>query len=156
MQYPYSDEMMKYDFKVHRYILTEKCVFEELNIDMSERIRRGAINKQGMIGNLLNLASQHVYNFIHQHNNTQAVNYIMAKTPTARDVLKEAMKSQLMYLLSVGDLSISVDNEKRKLWFSETAKLALNAVLPETGTTLLYRGGYRFYNLDLSYEAQGY
>ena len=36
--YPFSDENMEYDYDSHRYVLTEKCVLDELNIDLLTRL----------------------------------------------------------------------------------------------------------------------
>ncbi len=38
MNEPYSDAYMRYDELKHRYILTPKCVLDELGIDMEARL----------------------------------------------------------------------------------------------------------------------
>lgn len=38
MNEPYSDAYMHYDELKHRYILTPKCVLDELGIDMEARL----------------------------------------------------------------------------------------------------------------------
>ena len=138
MKYPYSDEFMTYDKLTHRYTLTEKDVLDNLGINLSERV-----NSQTAIGNLLRMASLHVYSFIHKHNiANDGQDYVIAKTETGRKIIKEAMERQLTYILVVGDLTMSVDPTKSALWFDELAKEVLMQSIPEIRTSICYTGRF--------------
>ena len=60
-----------------------------------------------------------------------------------RAKIKEAMEQQLLYFLTVGDISKTTDAQKRALKFDETAKAILEEYIPELGTNLLYTGQIR-------------
>ena len=138
MNYPYADEYMIYDYETHRYILTEKCVLEELGINLAERSKN-----QVARANLLKLASAQVYRFIHEHNTANDFqDYVIAKTETGRKIIKEAMQHQLTYLMMVGDLSRSTDINKRMLWFDDNAKQTLYRPIPEIASSICYTGRF--------------
>ena len=136
MKYPYSDVFMTYDYKTHRYILTDKDVIENLSIDINHRLK-----DKNLVSNLLNQISLQVYSYIHQFNkNNKAQDFIIASTEDGRTIIKEAMEQQLIYFLSVGDLSRTPDENKRKFWFDEIAKQVLLRDIKEIGTTICYSG----------------
>lgn len=136
MQYPYSDRYMTFDEVSHRYILTVEDVFENLSINLSERINSENVRKR-----LLKHISNQIYNFIHSHNtNNDWQDYVIAKTESGRKIIKEAMEEQLIYFLTVGDLSRSLDKEERSIVIDEMAKECLLRTIPEIGTTILYTG----------------
>lgn len=138
MKYPHTDAYMVYDYKSHRYLLTEQDIEENLGINLAERNDNEVARR-----NLLNLCSQHVYNYIHSHNVSNAVqDYIIAKTATGRAIIKEAMEHQLVYIMTAGDLSRVPDVNLRALWFDEQAKQVLLKEIPEIGTTILYTGKF--------------
>ena len=144
MKYPYSDDFMYYDFNKHRYILTEKDVEVNLGIDLASRNENANVRRA-----ILNTVSEHVYNFIHSFNkNTTAQDYIIAKTKSGREIIKEAMENQLVYVLSAGDLSRVPDPNLRLLWFDEQAKQILFRDIPEIGTSICYAGSLSFIAID--------
>lgn len=140
--YPYSDEYMVFDNVTNHYILTEKYVTEILAIDLDERITdRTTINPQAMKNRLLRMASNHVYNFIHEHNiNAEMQDYWISVTPSLRPIIQQAMGEQLTYILQVGDLTRSADLSKRSVWFDKSAQDILAQTVPELGTSILYTG----------------
>ena len=144
MKYPLSDDYMTYDYKTHRYILTEKDVEENLGINLSLR------NENPIVRNaLLKTISNHVYNYIHAYNiNNILQDYIIAKTELGREIIKEAMENQLVYVLNVGDLSRVADVNLRPLWFDEQAKQSLFRVIPEIGTTICYSGRFMIKQIE--------
>lgn len=139
MKYPFTDDYMIYDHKTHRYTLTEKDVEETLGINLSLR------NENPIVRNaLLKTISNHVYNYIHSHNiDNLAQDYVIAKTKSGREIIKEAMENQLIYVLNVGDLSRVADVNLKPLWFDEQAKETLFRIIPEIGSSICYCG--RFY-----------
>lgn len=143
---PYSDDYMRYDYSSHRYVLTLKYATDVLGIDMERRIasNRGT-NKTAVINMQLNTVSLQIYNYLYAGtNNEKALQWIIAKSPTARQVIQDAMGQQLTYFLMVGDLSRSTKPEERRLYMDEQAKITLSKTIPETGVALIYRGAYRF------------
>ncbi len=144
MLYPYSDDYMTYDYDAHRYILTEQDIFDNFAINLTERFKN-----ENTIRTVLNQVSIQTYRYIHEHNmNTDLQNYIIAKSPKAREIIKSAMEQQLLYWLTVGDLSRSPDRNKRELWFDDTAKEILLQTIPEIGTSICFTGELRYCSLD--------
>lgn len=141
---PISDELMVFDKSNNRYIITEKCLFDECGINLSQRFNtRGTANSTILINSFLNRISLKIYTFIFSHNNQGVLELITTHCASARSILKEAMKSQAMYELLVGDLSMSTDSIKRDMSIDSTAKSILLQTVVETGACLLYTGEYR-------------
>lgn len=145
MNEPYSDAYMRYDELKHRYILTPKCVLDELGIDMEARLSaKGSANPQATINALLDRVSALTYRFIYAHNiDNEAQRYAIETLPSARRILFEAMKAQLTYVMAVGDLSISSDKNKRLQYMDDVAAEMLENPLLELGHSLIYTGGWR-------------
>lgn len=146
MDEPYSDAYMRYDELKHRYILTPKCVLDELGIDMEARLSaKGSANPQATINALLDRVSALTYRFIYAHNiDNEAQRYAIETLPSARRILFEAMKAQLTYVMAVGDLSLSSDKNKRLQYMDDVAAEILSNPLPEIGYSLIYTGGWRY------------
>lgn len=140
MKYPLSDEYMTYNYLSHRYVLTEKDVLENLGINLQQRAKNPE-----MINALLTQISMQVYSYIHSFNiSNEWQNYVIAKTEKGREIIKQAMEQQLIYYLTVGDLTKTTDREKRAMWFDELAKETLMQPIPEIGVTVCYSGRYPF------------
>ena len=136
MIYPKTDEFMVFNKESSRYILTEQDVNQNLGINISDRLKN-----PNAINSLLNQISIQVYRFIHEHNiNNELQDYVIAHTEMGRKIIKCAMEEQLIYVMTVGDLSRSTDKEKRALWFDSNAKEILCTPIPELGAHLLYTG----------------
>lgn len=138
--YPYADDYMTYDYDTHRYILTLKDVEENLGIDLTARV-----TVPNAIPSLLNRISVKIYAFIHSHNvNNAYQDLIIAKTKDGRRIIKEAMEEQLIYFLTVGDLSRSIVEAERKISYDETAIDILLQPISEIGCSILYCGKLPF------------
>lgn len=143
IEYPFDNDYMTYDYNSHRYILTLKCVTENLGIDIEARIKN-----RNAISSLLNRVSVQIYAFIHTHNlNNELQDFIIAKTARGRDIIQRAMEEQLIYLLKIGDLSRSTDPQKRALKIDNTAYDILLETIPEIRTNILYTGKMYVYNV---------
>lgn len=138
IKYPKDDEYMVYDYKTHRYVLTLKYVTDVLGVDLENRVNsNGAVSGQAVINRILNTASIHVYNYIFEHNiNRRAQEWIIAKCPSARDIILNAMGEQFDYILAVGDLTRSADANERADYMDVNAKLILDQDVAETGAPL--------------------
>ena len=154
--YPKSDEHMRYDFKTHRYVLTLQYVTDVLGIDLEARVNsNGAVNGQAIIDRILNTASIHVYNYIFSHNiNKQSQQWIIAKCPSAREIVMQAMSEQLTYLLMVGDLTRSIKAEERENYMDIQAKSILDQDVREIGRPLTTAIPFTF--CPPCYEQGGY
>lgn len=142
VNYPYSDDYMIFDGQSNRYVLTEKYALEQLGLNLSEMVNeRNAQNQQIAVQRILKQISNQLYNFIHQHCFNDCLrDMVIAQCPSARKIIQEAMGEQLLYVAMKGDLSRSVDPQKRQYAIDENAKAALLRIVPEVGYCLLYTG----------------
>lgn len=137
---PYSDEFMIFDEDNCKYVLTEKDVLNNCGINLQERLRSSE-NPQTTIKMFLTRISMQVYRYIHQHNVPILQDYIISISAVGRKMIKQAMEYQLIYILSIGDLSLTAEEERRKLYIDDGAKeLLINTIIPEVGTTICYTG----------------
>ena len=157
MTYPYNDEDLRYDYAAHRYILTLDYVSNKLGIDIQSRIASNkGINSTIIIDSLLNNTSIQIYNYLFGHNNKRTIEFIIAKAPSARDIIRDAMSAQLVYLLSVGDMTKSLEDSKRSMWLDMTARAILNnQEVEETGVTLTYTGRNGYTPIRVKSYAEG-
>lgn len=144
MNYPYSDEYMTYDLKTHRYVLTSKDLLENFNENLQVKFK-----DEKDVQPFLRQVSTEIYSYIHKFNtNTKLQDFIIAKTESGREIIKEAMEQQALYMLTVGIISRSLDKEHRALRIDENAEDALLRNIPEIGTTILYTGNLWFCTAD--------
>lgn len=154
--YPLKDEYMTYDYASHRYVLTAKYITDVVGINLEYRIasNRG-INATAVINAALNSISRQVYGYIFKHNDSRVLTWLIAKSPSARDIIREAMGEQARYVFTVGDLTKVADRDKQELAVDVSARGILdNSELAETGTTLTYCGHYNICVPD--YKSGGY
>ena len=146
MKYPFTDNDLRYDNIKHRYILTMEYVQNVLGVNLESQIgTNSGIPATTIINSLLDNVSSEVYNYIYQHNNTQTIQYIIAKCPSAREIIKEAMGKQALYMFYNGDLGFSTNKDEKEVSLNKYAKeIVDNQEVLETGVTLTYTGTYRF------------
>lgn len=148
--YPLTDSNMIYDFNKHRYILTADYALNVLGIDLIEKLGGvRSINAQGAVNALLDMRiSLRIYSLLYSHNDKQLLEYIMAKSPSARKILLEAMGQQLLHLVTYGE------NEKQ--WLCEEAYATLLTPIEETKKSLMYRLYRNFLTYIPTYEEGHY
>ena len=146
MSYPFNDNNMIYDKNKHRYILTIEYVQNVLGVNLEGQIgTNSGMPATVIINSLLDNVSSEIYNYIYQHQNTQTVQYIIAKCPTARNIIQEAMGKQALYMLYNGDLGFSTNKDENAMSLNRYATQIIdNQEVLETGVTLTYTGVYRF------------
>lgn len=151
-----QDDYMNYDKVLHRYELTSKYCLDVLAIDIEYRIKSaGAPNGVTLVNKLLKSASSEIYSYLYQFNNARDIQWIIANSDTARDLIMEAMGAQLTYILTNGDLAYIADKKDNESVICHAAKFLLNnTTIPETGSSLNYCGSYRF--VSPSYVVGGY
>ena len=142
MNYPYNDEYMIFDENTNRYILTSKCVYDRLGVDLEGTIKsRGAVNAQILANRFLEEVSDDIYEYIHKYNlNTAKQDLLIAKIPSLRNIIQKAMEQQFLYSRLNGILGYSVEKDKRENRVCEKAINTLEQIVPEIGISILYTG----------------
>lgn len=155
MTYPYDDETMVFDIDEQRYILTPKCVLDELNIDLNTILEpMGSASRANNATRFLDRISMIVYTQIWARSIYNDVQTKLIKyASSARKIIKDAMKEQVEYFRFNGDLSVysGVDFRKNTKMENATdrvlapmAKMILEKPLRETKMSLLFPGEYTF------------
>lgn len=173
MTYPFSDTDMVYNYNTHRYTLTDECVKRELNMDLALTLNtRGVIDKGSAVNSFLSQISRDIYAYIYSTNvNNDLQEYIAAKHPSARRILRDAMLEQVLYVQINGDLTKVSGIDLRKGTHIDRGYLARASIAPvaedilsrrlDANTpALAFRGcgyGNAFTQLNLpAYESEGY
>ena len=166
MTYPYDDEYMAYDYDEHRYILKPQATLDKLNLNLIERLNPGgAVDRARVPHQFLDEISDIVYSQIYDYSSQPLIQeYQIAKTPSARKVIMDAMLRQVDYSLVNGflDQYSGIDLKKNSKvdglsgrYLAPRAKSKLSQPLIETGVPLLYAGKYsRVFKPH--YEEEGY
>lgn len=145
--YPYNDEYMVVDELTGHYVLTEAALLSR-GIDLRARLSEtSTVLPENVINNVLQTASDMIYQFIHDYNfNNQMQDYMILKVPSARNIIYRAMLYQAVYVCNVGNLYLSKDKDDRAAAIDVLAQSILNNVMPEAGYSLLYTGsiGWRY------------
>lgn len=103
--YPYDDEIMRYDFSKHRYILKKGGVLQELDINLDEYLPDFGGNKSKRAELCLDEVSQDVYDYLYTDcANVPWREYELAKCPDLRDAIKEMLLRQVRYICTSGAL----------------------------------------------------
>lgn len=110
---PYNDDYMVFDTLTGHYVLTERAIAERCAVDIRARLSDDkTVNADIVINKLCRTASDTIYSYIHSysvHNKRQ--DCIIATVPNMRAVIQRAMEYQAEYILSNGDLFLSLENE---------------------------------------------
>lgn len=162
---PYSDPYLRYDFQSHRYVLTSEYVLEKMNRNLSEILAENGsyADKANEAEILLDRVSMLVYDFIYMTTLTPLKKEReLALNKRNRNTLMLAMREQLVYMLTNGDVSqfssVNVDNgaildpyAMRQATIAPTAKEVL-----VVGGVVSYacRVGQR--DIDPSYDEEEY
>lgn len=144
MTYPYDDLFMRYDRRTHRYVLTIKYLTDIAGIDVERRTQNNVQN-QNVVNAALDRISNLIYGYLAKHNDAQTIKYVIAKCPSARAIIMDAMGAQAAYVFSVGDLTLSPKPDERAAWLDMSAENTLNGVeVEETGRVLTCVAPYLF------------
>ena len=151
--YPYTDTEMTYDDAQHRYILTPEYVTTKTGIDLNAVLNPGfTTNPQQLVQHWLDQLSSEIYTWIYEQNaNNVMQEYFLAKTPTLREYIKNAMLQQVLYVLKNGDLNmysgvnvktgqIMDKNLLVQVAIAPNAQRELNRIVPELGIAITYSG----------------
>ena len=138
---PYSDDLMTYDKRMGRYVLTEKALIMS-GTDLRARLSYNrTIDPTTVINRVLTRVSEMIYNYIHSFNaNNKRQDELMATLPSLRNIIYNAMLNQAEYFIMNGDLSRSPEADMRRLAIDNSAKEYLDTVIPEYGVPITYSG----------------
>ena len=166
---PYSDGSMMYDYTNHRYVLTLDHVRNVMNVDLEMRLNtHGSGNRATIAQSYLNRISREVYIWLYGHNDQLVIEYLCAKSETARRVILAALEEQLLYWLANGDpaLMTGVDTRKGAYADRKTVRSAIispiaegileSMVIPETGCALTSTGYYNVLKALPAYDEEEY
>ena len=138
---PYSDERMAWDGERKRYFLTEEALVESGTDLRAMLSANDTVGADFVIRRVLTHATAQIYNYIHSTsvNNERQDNWI-AKVPSLRPIIYNALLNQVEYLLSVGDPTRTLNRDNRAMGVDENAKAILDTVIPELGIPITYSG----------------
>jgi hypothetical protein len=138
---PYSDDLMYFDEASGHYVLREQALIRQ-GVDLRSRLAfTKAENATYIINGLLQTASDMIYDYIHDFNTSnERQDYLIASIEGARPLIQKAMLQQAIYILKVGNLSLSVDDNERRKAIDYSAIRTLNTTIRELGVPITYSG----------------
>lgn len=107
MKYPDDDQVMKYDYLSHRYVLTANGVYTQLGINLNTTLNTaGDANPSTLADRILRRVSQTVYAYLYRDSmNSDWLEYILATYAPLRGWVQEMLLAQLLYVLTNGFVS---------------------------------------------------
>lgn len=158
---PINDEYMIYDFRNHRYMLTEKAVFEEVGVNLND-ITGGNVTDKNLF---LKRVSTDVYSYLLENSrSSDYIEYILAVDTDLRPMVQSMLIAQAEYTLLNGSISMfaginlakgtAVDvyklRDERKV--AEAVQSEANRILPKYGFCLKYAGMLPWLNPSIKYR----
>ena len=146
---PLNDEYMIYDYRKHRYMLTEKAVLELLGENLND-LTDGNVTLKNK---LLMDASADVYGYIYEDSRSpDYLERIMALDEDLRPTIQDMLLAQLEYTLYNGKLSLyaginlakqsalDISRIRNESKVAETVVQETHRILPGYGICLKYCG----------------
>lgn len=149
--YPYDDEYMKYDYRMHKYVITDKAVMDLLG----ENLNTILVDPEPTTKNaFLREVSGSVYDYILSASQSpDYIEYILAKDGSLRQTIQDMLISQVKYTfinstladfsgvnMSKGHYIDNLDVMRGDRAVSNTVVRKANAILPCYGHCLRYSG----------------
>lgn len=139
---PFNDYAMNYDKRHHRYILTTEDVLVNLNINLPAELRTNglAADEANEADKLLDRVSRIVYQHIYSHaSRPRKMERRLALDPGLRDIIREAMEEQLLYILANGDYT-NLSGINTETGAAHTELIRAATVSPLAGEILMNAG----------------
>lgn len=147
-KFPYDDEYMTYDYRLHRYVLTDKAVFDILGENLNVML----VNAEPVTKNaFLKKVSNTLYEYILSASQSpDYIEYIMAKDGDLREMIQDMLISQTEYMLTNGAVDsysginmakghfVDLDKIRNGRQVSMTVEQKANASLHGYGHSLRY------------------
>lgn len=152
---PYDDDKMHYDYSLHRYILYPLAFQKETGIDLASKVNGALGDENNMLEFYLKYnISAPIYDFIKSgKQDARLVEYICAKSPTARALIYQALLLQGIYFVTNGDPSQFSGINLKSGYITDRSSLVLHTLSPRAqmlianteipeygGNTFAYRG----------------
>lgn len=107
LTYPYDDPEMIYNRAEHRYVLTSDGVTSKLGVVLQNVLQRTPTdnNPSAAPERFLDFVSRHFYGYIYRNiptANRNVIEWVLAKCPDMRSLIKQAMFNEVEYVLSEG------------------------------------------------------
>lgn len=101
MEFPYDDSNMRYDYALHRYVLTKEGVFSLLGVNLDTQFNQFEPNaRQRRTDRFLKKVTNTVYDYIYEGSwSTEYLEYMLAKCPQLRPYIQEMLIEQVDYVL---------------------------------------------------------
>ena len=139
----YSDDYMIFEELTGRYVLTEQALLANGTNIRARLERNRTVNATLVINRILHRVSDMIYNYIHRFNSDNKQQDLwIASLESLRGIIYKAMLEQAEYFLMNGDLSRSVERDKREVAIDYSAQETLNTTVTELGVPITYQGGY--------------
>lgn len=124
-----------------RWYLDEQDA-REYGLDIRASLLNDQIaNPETVLRSIFRTVTSQVYGYIHEYSIYTALqDRILAKCPSAKDMIKEALLTQLEYITVVGNLAYSVDKDERDARLSPDLLPIFERTIMETGRSILYSG----------------
>ena len=166
--YPLSGQDMVYDFEEHKYILKLDYVTQKTGVDLVLKMNSPYIvDKTTAANSFLRNISEEIYAYVFSYNlDNDYQEYLMAKSPLAREALRTAFLAQLGYILRNGKIdeyvginldyvntsaNTSLEDLRGERSIHPQAIQALRRTL-ENNKRLLYNGCYS-YDSDIVFRS---
>lgn len=145
MEYPYNDDLMTFNEVTGRYVITERALESNGTYLRARLAYNKTIDATSVINRVLSRVSEMIYGYIHSFNNdNKTQDELIAKVPSLRSIIYNAMLCQAEYYVARGDLSRSPDLNLRKLAIDVSARELLNTTVQEIGVPITFAGGFNY------------
>lgn len=105
--YPKNQEDMLYDNELHMYIMTLDYVKKRTGVDLTLMVNSPyVVDKTTAAQNIMKEISEQLYLYAYSYNINYKdyIEYLMAKSPKAREYIREAILKQLSYTIRNGKI----------------------------------------------------
>lgn len=100
MKYPFDDEIMKYDYEGHRYVLDANGVLAAIGINLDTALNAAADRNAFTVRNFLEEITDSVYEYIYEDSsNAEFLEWQLAINPGLRPIVKKMLLAQVKYTL---------------------------------------------------------
>lgn len=158
-EYPISGDDMVYNKDKHMYVLRPNYVKQNTGIDLSLMVNSPyVVDKTTAVNNILEDISTQIYLYVYSHNMRYKdyIEYLLAKSPKAREIIRGALMKQLSYIVRNGKINefvgINVSYNAKNAYTPIEELRGDRAIHPEAimilsepieeGLKLLYSGNY--------------
>lgn len=101
MNYPYSDEIMTYDYEEHRYYLLPDGVTKRIGVNLDAALNSGLSRNPHAVQNFLEEVTDAVYEYIYEDSSNAAfLEWQLACNPELRRIVEKMLLAQVKYALT--------------------------------------------------------